>query len=141
MIKPKHLIDLATTPGSQRDYIGHLRTLCDTLGVDHATYCSVNPFSGVVHGFTTYPDEWKVHYVTNGMQSIDPTLQAARRSVAPVDWRRLRSEQFSQRVFTDAKDFDLPDQGVKAFPVFVASPIPCQAYGLLGTLVMHCDSM
>jgi len=112
MINPKHLIDLATTPESQRDYIGHLRTLCDTLGVDHATYCSVNPFSGVVHGFTTYPDEWKVHYVTNGMQSIDTTLQAARRFVAPVDWRRLRSEQFSQRVFTDAKDFDLPDQGV-----------------------------
>ena len=89
MNKRMDLIDLASTPDGQRDFVAHLNKLCDTLGVEHATYFAVNPISGKMHGFTTYPDEWKAHYVQHGLQQFDPTLRSAARSVAPVDWNRL----------------------------------------------------
>ncbi len=106
------LIDLASTPDGELDFVGHLNRLCDTLGVEHATYFSANPVTGKMHGFTTYPDEWKEHYVSERLQAHDPTLLAALRSVAPVDWRRLESTDGYQRVFQDSRDFGLPDQGV-----------------------------
>jgi DNA-binding CsgD family transcriptional regulator len=112
MIKPMNLIDIASTPEAQRDYVGHLRTLCDSLGVEHATYFSANPMSGTMHGFTTYPEEWKEHYVAEGLQQYDPTLRSAARSVAPVDWKRLQRDDNYSRVFRDAHDYGLPDQGV-----------------------------
>ena len=112
MIKPTNLVDIASTPGSQRDYVAHLKTLCDSLGVEHATYFSANPVSGTMHGFTTYPDDWKAHYVSEGLQKFDPTLSSAARSVAPVDWRRLDRDSDFGRVFHDANDFGLPSQGV-----------------------------
>ncbi|MRU14212.1 LuxR family transcriptional regulator [Roseovarius sp. A21] len=107
-----HLIDIASTPAAERDYVGHLRMLCDELGVEHATYFSANPVSGTMYGFTTYPDEWKAHYVSEGLQTYDPTLHSAARSIAPVDWKRLQRDDDFGRVFHDAHDFGLPDQGV-----------------------------
>ncbi len=106
------LIDLASTPESQRDYVGHLQKLCDTLGVEQATYFASNPISGKMHGFTTYPDDWKAHYVRHRLQEVDPTLRSAARSVAPVDWTRLKSDPNYDRVFRDAHDFKLPTQGI-----------------------------
>nr|WP_294607175.1 LuxR family transcriptional regulator [Roseovarius sp.] len=106
------LIDLATTPEPQRDYVGHLSRLCDTLGVEHASYFAANPISGKMHGFTTYPEEWKSHYVAHRLQEVDPTLNSASRSVAPVDWKRLKRDPNYDRVFKDANDFKLPFQGV-----------------------------
>ncbi len=112
MNKRMDLIDLASTPDGQRDFVAHLNKLCDTLGVEHATYFAVNPISGKMHGFTTYPDEWKAHYVQHSLQQFDPTLRSAARSVAPVDWNRLTSDTNYDRVFRDAHDFGLPSQGV-----------------------------
>ena len=107
-----NLIDIASTPEAERDYVGHLRTLCEGLGVEHATYFSANPVSGTMYGFTTYPDEWKAHYVTEGLQAYDPTLNSAVRSIAPVDWKRLQRNNDYGRVFHDAHDFGLPNQGI-----------------------------
>ncbi len=107
-----NLIDLASTPEGQRDYVAHLEKLCDTLDVEHATYFASSPINGKMHGFTTYPDAWKAHYVKEGLQEFDPTLGMAARSVAPVDWRRLPKNSDHERVFRDASDFGLPNQGV-----------------------------
>ncbi|WP_306151106.1 LuxR family transcriptional regulator [Roseovarius sp. MMSF_3281] len=112
MTRHTNLIDIARTPGAQTDYVAHLHKLCDTLGVEHATYFSANPVSGTMHGFTTYPDDWKEHYVREGLQDYDPTLRSAARSVAPVDWKRLEKDDNYGRVFRDAQDFGLPNQGV-----------------------------
>lgn len=112
MNKRMDLIDLASTPEGQRDYVAHLSKVCHTLGVEHATYFCSNPISGKMHGFTTYPDAWKTHYVQNGLQEFDPTLRSAGRSVAPVDWQRLAGHEDYDRVFRDADDFGLPAQGV-----------------------------
>jgi len=107
-----NLIDLASTPEGQRDYVAHLEKICDSLGVEQATYFAASPITGKMHGFTTYPDAWKTHYVQQGLQEFDPTLGIASRSVAPVDWRRLPKDANYDRVFRDAHDFGLPSQGV-----------------------------
>lgn len=112
MNKRIDLIDLASTPESERDYVGHLKKLCDTLGVEHATYAASNPVTGKMHGFTTYRDDWKAHYAQHRLQEVDPTLNSASRSVAPVDWNRLKSDPNYDRVFKDAHDFNLPSQGI-----------------------------
>lgn len=106
------LIDLASTPEGQRDYVGHLKRICDNLGVDYASYAASNPLTGAVHAFTTYPDAWKNHYMQNDLHLSDPTLHSAARSIAPVDWRRLERDSRFQRVFSQAHDFGLPDTGM-----------------------------
>jgi len=132
MNKRTDLIDLANMPERDRDYVGHLNAICDALGVDHATYAATNPFSGKIHGFTTYSDEWKAHYAQNGLHRIDPTLNSAARSVAPVDWRRLTGDPNYEEVFRHARDFKLPSQGVT---------IPIRGmYGEIG-LLCACSSV
>lgn len=129
MTKRLNPVDLASTPEGRRDYVGHLEKICDTLGVDHATFVATNPVSSKIHGFTTYPDHWKAHYVTNGLQEIDPTLKGAVRSVAPVDWQRLRNDPNYSKVFSDARDFGLPSQGLS---------VPIR--GMLGDVGLLCVS-
>lgn len=112
MNKRMDLIDLAETPEGQRDYVAHLRQLCDGAGVEHATYAAANPVTGTLHAFTTYPDRWKNHYMERGLHNLDPTLNAAARSVAPVDWSRLERTESFQSVFSEAHDFGMPDTGL-----------------------------
>ncbi|WP_338551002.1 helix-turn-helix transcriptional regulator [Roseovarius phycicola] len=106
------LIDLAKAPKGQVDFVEQLNTVCDTLGLDYASYASTNPISGKVHAFTTYPDTWKEHYMDERFHLVDPTLKAASRSIAPVDWQRLEQDLGFQSVFNRARDFSLPQSGL-----------------------------
>ena len=106
------LVDLANSPGSQTDFVAHLDAICSSLGLDYASYASTNPITGQVHAFTTYPDEWKNHYMSERFHLLDPTLRAAARSIAPVDWQRLNQDRDFQSVFNRAHDFGLPQSGV-----------------------------
>ncbi|WP_120500941.1 autoinducer binding domain-containing protein [Roseovarius sp. EL26] len=106
------LIDLANMPDGQKDFVGHLRNVCENLGLEYASYASAHPFNGTVHAFTTYPERWKNHYMEHGLHLLDPTIEKTSRSIAPVDWSRLeRDEQFTS-IFTQARDFGLPDTGL-----------------------------
>lgn len=120
------LIDLAQTPKGQKDFVQQLETVCDTLGLDYASYASTNPITGKVHAFTTYPDAWKQHYMDQRFHLVDPTLKAASRSIAPVDWQRLEQDKCFQSVFHRARDFSLPQSGLTV-------PVrgPCGDTGLL----------
>lgn len=112
MTKPMNLIDLASTPDGQRDYVAHLNVLCQAAGVEYASYAAANPVTGTMHAFTTYPDLWKNHYMAKGLHHLDPTLHAAARSVAPVDWSRLEKTENFKAVFSEAADFGMPDKGL-----------------------------
>lgn len=112
MQKRLDLIDLASTPEGQRDFVAFLKTVTDRLGVEYATYAATNPVTGTMHAFTTYPDHWKTFYMEHGLHHFDPTLRRAARSVAPVDWSRLKKDDEYARVFTPSRDFGIPDQGV-----------------------------
>lgn len=106
------LIDLASSPEGQRDFVGFLDKICSRLGVEYATYAATNPVTGTIHAFTTYPDHWKNFYMENELHHFDPTLRRAARSVAPVDWTRLKKDGEYSRVFTPSRDFGMPHQGV-----------------------------
>lgn len=106
------LIDLADMPDGKKDFVGHLRKLCENLGLEFASYASSHPLSGTVYAFTTYPDRWKNHYVEHNLHLLDPTLEKAAKSIAPVDWSRLERSVNFQSVFKQALDFGLPDTGL-----------------------------
>ncbi|GGH26191.1 DNA-binding transcriptional regulator, CsgD family [Cribrihabitans marinus] len=106
------IVDLGTLPDTENRYTGFLNQICDKYEMDHAAYAGMNPVGGSIHGHVTYDDGWKAHYANQGLQMIDPTLHMSQRSIAPVDWRRLERNADFQRVFHDARDFGLTEQGL-----------------------------
>ena len=89
-----------------------LDEVCARFGMDYAAYAGLDPVSGRVHGFVNYPDRWKAHYAALGLERIDPTLHRARRSIAPVDWRRLAHDPDYERVFGEAEAFGISRNGM-----------------------------
>ncbi|WP_171182278.1 LuxR family transcriptional regulator [Ruegeria sp. HKCCD8929] len=106
------VVDLSTLPPSDTTYAKFLYQVREKLEMDHASYAGLNPSAGTVHGHVTYDDAWKLHYVEQGFQMIDPTLHMAKRSVAPVDWSRLQNSPNFDTVFRDANDFGISNQGI-----------------------------
>lgn len=106
------LFDLGALPHPAEDFLGFLFQVRDKFGLDDVAYAGMNPINGSVFGHVTYRDDWKMHYAQRGFHRIDPTLQKARRSIAPVDWSRLERDDDFRRVFNDASDFGISDQGL-----------------------------
>lgn len=106
------IVDLSLAPREEAPFAEFLQRLRERLEFDHAAYAGINPVGRAIHGFVTYPDAWKAHYVEQGFQALDPTLATASRSIAPVDWKRLRKDDNFQAVFRDARDFGISDQGL-----------------------------
>jgi DNA-binding CsgD family transcriptional regulator len=106
------LIDLSTVPDNQTRFTDFLDQLCDWLEMDYAAYAGINPVDGTVHAHVNYPEDWKAHYTREGFHKIDPTLHVTRRSIAPVDWRRLDRDAHYRRVFDDARAYGIGEHGV-----------------------------
>lgn len=106
------LVDLGALPRESDDFVSFLFDVRDKFGLDDVAYAGMNPINGSVFGHVTYGDAWKMHYVEHGFHRIDPTLQKARRSIAPVDWSRLERDEEFRKVFNDASDFGISDQGL-----------------------------
>lgn len=86
--------------------------MCSSLDLDFGSYASVNSITGSVHGYATYPDAWKTHYMARNMHLIDPTLHKAALSIAPVDWQRFDRDHKFKSVFSVAKDFGISPRGL-----------------------------
>jgi DNA-binding CsgD family transcriptional regulator len=106
------IFDLDSVDKTEEGFTSYLNDLCENLELDYATYCAVNTVSDQVIGFTTYDDAWKEHYTSQRFQNIDPTLHLPMRSIAPIDWQRLREHRDFDRVFEHARDFKIKDQGL-----------------------------
>jgi len=106
------LIDLGAGPAHDARFTDFLDQVCDRFEMDYAAYAGTNPLGDALHGYVSYPDAWKLHYVRRGFHRIDPTLHRASRSIAPVDWRRLKHDKNFKTVFQDAKDFGISDRGL-----------------------------
>lgn len=106
------IVDLSTVPSSSENYTGFIDQLCNSLELDFASYATVNPVTGAVHGYANYPDSWKAHYVARNLHRIDPTLHKASLSIAPVDWQRFDRDQKFNSVFQPAGDFGITSQGL-----------------------------
>ena len=106
------LIDLADLGGADAPVTTTIDSIGAELGFDHVAYAGTDPVSGTIHGHVTYPEAWKRHYVAHDLQRIDPTLLRAARSIAPVDWRRLKGDPNFHAVFDRFQDFGLPQLGM-----------------------------
>ncbi|MEH6829630.1 MAG: autoinducer binding domain-containing protein [Sulfitobacter sp.] len=106
------VVDLSKQPFPQSNFRELLDSVCEKHELDYAAYAGVDPIARTVHGFVNYPDEWQAHYVKSGFQHKDPTLLMGARSIAPVDWERLRGEEAFENVFQAASDFRISKQGL-----------------------------
>lgn len=106
------VIDLSKLPLPENSFRTFLDTVCEAHELDFAAYAGINPIAQAVHGFVNYPDEWQRHYVARGFQHKDPALLMASRSIAPVDWGRLRNEDTFKTIFSAAHDFGIAEQGM-----------------------------
>lgn len=106
------LIDLGSFKGGENRFVSFLDQICDRFEIDHAAYAGNNPVSGTIHGYVNYSDDWKQRYVAENYHVIDPTLQKASRSIAPVDWRRIERDENFNSVFRAASDFGITEQGL-----------------------------
>lgn len=107
-----NIIDLSRSADPADDFATFLDQLCARLELDFASFAMLDPFSGSVHGYANYPGAWKSHYMAEGFQNIDPIVQNAGRSIAPVDWRRFSADPGFQRVMRAGADFGIPGQGL-----------------------------
>jgi DNA-binding CsgD family transcriptional regulator len=106
------LFDLSTVSADDALRAAFLRALCERLELDHASYGMVDALSGKALGYSTYPDDWKKRYAELGLVSKDPTILVAMRSIAPVDWYRLSGRPDFDDVFSHARDFGIPSNGL-----------------------------
>jgi DNA-binding CsgD family transcriptional regulator len=106
------VVDLSKLTFPQSNFKTLLDSVCEKHELDFAAYAGIDPVARKVHGFVNYPVEWQAHYVKQGFEHKDPTLLMGARSIAPVDWQRLRNEQSFKTIFKAAHDFNIFDQGV-----------------------------
>lgn len=106
------LIDLSEVAGQAGKFDSFLEQVRDRFGFDHVAYLGSNPVAGTMHGYVTYPDEWKKHYTHQSYHLIDPTLRIAQRSIAPIAWSRIEQNENFRLVFRAARDFGISDRGM-----------------------------
>ncbi|SHE87103.1 DNA-binding transcriptional regulator, CsgD family [Pseudosulfitobacter pseudonitzschiae] len=106
------VIDLSNLPFPGNNLRSFLDSVCETHELDFAAYAGMDPIAQTVHGFVNYPDEWQTRYVKEGFQYRDPALLLASRSIAPVDWQRLRGERTFRDIFRAARDHGISEQGL-----------------------------
>ncbi|GAA6158355.1 MULTISPECIES: helix-turn-helix transcriptional regulator [Ruegeria] len=106
------LIDLARIEQEERSAADIINAVCNELGFDYASYATFNPVKGDVQGYANYPDEWKIHYGSQGFHHFDPTLYQSMLSIAPVDWSRFSQDEKFHTVFKDAHDFGITPRGL-----------------------------
>lgn len=106
------LIDLSAVPNAADSFVTFLDDLCDQLEFDYASYATTHPITGDVQGYANYPDQWKFHYMKQGMHRFDPTISQSIRSIAPVDWGRFADDEKFRAVFYDAQDFGITNRGL-----------------------------
>ncbi len=106
------VIDLSKRPFPKNNLRAFLDTVCETHELDFAAYAGINSIEQTVHGFVNYPDEWQTRYAEQGFEHRDPTLLLPSRSIAPVDWKRMRKEASFRTIFCAAHDFGIAEQGL-----------------------------
>ena len=106
------LIDLSEVAGQSGKFDCFLEQVRDRFGFDHVAYMGSNPVAGTMHGYVTYPDEWKKRYTHEAYHLIDPTLRIAQRSIAPIAWSRIEQNESFRLVFRAAREYGISDRGM-----------------------------
>ncbi|MGR3322443.1 MAG: autoinducer binding domain-containing protein, partial [Pseudooceanicola sp.] len=108
------LIDLSSLPQPELGLRDFLDRVCEKHELDFAAYAGMDTISQTIHGVVNYPRGWQELYTQKGLQGVDPTLAMASRSIAPVDWGRLRQEPTFDLMFSAAHDFGISHQALRS---------------------------
>ena len=83
----------------------------ESYGFEHFIYGAsiptsfVQPQTIIVSG---YPQAWREHYIANGYQSIDPTVQHCARRLTPLSWADIDATvPVAQQMLQESRDFGL----------------------------------
>ena len=107
-------------PIEATDFAAILRQLCTSFGLSNVVYLGVN-VPGLTNGGifveTTYPDDWRKHYIDNHYERNDPIVQMGLKRITPLDWIEVnRSAPKVRDFFGEAEEFGVGKQGL-TFPI------------------------
>lgn len=92
----------------------------DRFGMDHFSYLDLGEHADMgepVRLATTYRIEWQERYRRQNYVAIDPAVKETRRTILPVDWRRMDwSPPAAARLFGEAREFGVGRNGI-SFPL------------------------
>jgi DNA-binding CsgD family transcriptional regulator len=119
------LIDMLSKAGTIEEIHSACSALCNEFGFDRFQYGARIPTSFVKPYFifiSSYQEEWRARYLSEGYMSIDPTVTHCARHVTPFCWEQITSlEKENERIHRfmgEARDFGL-NNGI-SFPVHSA---------------------
>lgn len=91
--------------------LAFLNRLCQVYRLDHAVYATVLT-DGRIVGYTNYPEAWVEYYTEHRLHEIDPVIQAAARSIVPVNWREIDGAGPDNEVFRLARAHGISPLGL-----------------------------
>ena len=106
------ILDLSTVSSDETNRTAFLDQLCHKLELQYASYALQDPFTGRTFAYSNYGSSWREHYMSQRLHLLDPALQRASKSIAPVQWARFQADPGFQAVFGAATDFGIPTTGL-----------------------------
>lgn len=89
-----------------------LQEICNRFGLENASYVHIDKAQNVVHGCTTFSEDWVRHYVDNDLILADPLIRFGPSIIAPVDWTVFDSQPEFAPLFKAARKFGVGEHGV-----------------------------
>ncbi|SMO83934.1 LuxR family transcriptional regulator [Ruegeria faecimaris] len=89
-----------------------LQEICSRFGLENASYAHIDKHQNVVHGCTTFPEEWVRYYVDNNLVLADPLIRFGATMIAPIDWAVFDSQQEHAPLFDAARKFGVGQHGL-----------------------------
>ncbi|WP_282170927.1 autoinducer binding domain-containing protein [Ruegeria atlantica] len=89
-----------------------LQEICARFGLENASYAHIDKHHNVVHGCTTFPEEWVRYYVDNDLVIADPLIRFGATMIAPIDWAVFDSQADYAALFEAARKFGVGRNGL-----------------------------
>jgi DNA-binding CsgD family transcriptional regulator len=108
------LIDLLSKANTVEEIHSACSALCNRFGFDRFQYGARLPTSFVKPYFifiSSYQDEWRTRYLTEGYISLDPAVAHCATHVTPISWEQIlpqeKEDELVRRFMGEARDFGL----------------------------------
>ncbi|SDX86058.1 DNA-binding transcriptional regulator, CsgD family [Ruegeria halocynthiae] len=89
-----------------------LQEICQRFGLENASYAHIDKHHNVVHGCTTFPEEWVRYYVDNDLVLADPLIRFGATMIAPIDWSAFDNQTDYAALFQAARKFGVGRNGL-----------------------------
>ncbi|WP_171238909.1 autoinducer binding domain-containing protein [Ruegeria sp. HKCCA5763] len=89
-----------------------LQDICNRFGLENASYAHIDKHYNVVHGCTTFPEEWVRHYVDNDLVLVDPLIRFGATMIAPIDWSVFDNQADYAALFEAGREFGVGRNGL-----------------------------